>query len=233
MQSASPNPLLRLCVSFAWKRRYGFTASTPGGPCNAKALVSTTSTSITRRRLRGGDELAFAQLVDRHTPVDAAGGAGGTSPIMRSPKKWVQETWLALLRGIDTFRGSIIFVHLTFRGDDQHRKGRRCGRERPRCRRGHPRLYTWRQPSNPARFRTGEDPVARASVGWPRTRCVPGNSEGSVLGNELVDIVRRETRRTPVCSSSVKACEPSARSVTTSASPAFRSRLLGAFKDFR
>src|SRR4051812_43288164 len=54
--------------------------------------------------LRDGDEAAFAQLVDQH-----AGSmlrvARGYVPTREIAEEVVQETWIALLKGIDSFEG--------------------------------------------------------------------------------------------------------------------------------
>src|SRR5436190_6715044 len=54
--------------------------------------------------LRDGDEAAFAQLVDQHTP-SMLRVARGYVPSREIAEEVVQETWLALLKGIDKFEG--------------------------------------------------------------------------------------------------------------------------------
>lgn len=54
--------------------------------------------------LRAGDELAFARLVDRHTP-SMLRVARGYVQTHEMAEDVVQETWIALLKGIDKFEG--------------------------------------------------------------------------------------------------------------------------------
>ena len=54
--------------------------------------------------LRGGDEAAFAALVERHTP-SMLRVAAGYVPNHQIAEEVVQETWIALLKGIDGFEG--------------------------------------------------------------------------------------------------------------------------------
>ena len=54
--------------------------------------------------LKGGDESAFAALVDRHAP-GMLRVARGYVPSREIAEEVVQETWIALLKGIDSFEG--------------------------------------------------------------------------------------------------------------------------------
>ena len=54
--------------------------------------------------LRYGDESVFADLVDRHTP-SMLRVARGYVPSHEIPEEVVQETWIALLKGIGKFEG--------------------------------------------------------------------------------------------------------------------------------
>jgi RNA polymerase sigma-70 factor (ECF subfamily) len=54
--------------------------------------------------LRAGDEAAFADLVDRMTPAMLAVAAGHV-PSRTVAEEVVQETWLAVLTGLDRFEG--------------------------------------------------------------------------------------------------------------------------------
>jgi RNA polymerase sigma-70 factor (ECF subfamily) len=54
--------------------------------------------------LRAHDESAFAELVDRHTP-SMLRVARGYVPSEAIAEEVVQETWIALLKGIDAFEG--------------------------------------------------------------------------------------------------------------------------------
>jgi len=54
--------------------------------------------------LRDGDDSAFAQLVDRHAP-SMLRVARGYVPSHEIAEEVVQETWIALLKGVDRFEG--------------------------------------------------------------------------------------------------------------------------------
>ena len=54
--------------------------------------------------LRGGDEMVFAQLVDRYTP-SMLRVARGYVPSREIAEEVVQEAWIALLKGISKFEG--------------------------------------------------------------------------------------------------------------------------------
>src|SRR5258707_1650505 len=54
--------------------------------------------------LRDGNEAAFAQLVDQHAP-SMLRVARGYVPSREIAEEVVQETWIALLRGIGSFEG--------------------------------------------------------------------------------------------------------------------------------
>src|SRR5437660_2900716 len=55
-------------------------------------------------RLRDGDEAVFAQLVDQHTPAMLR-VARGYVPTHQIAEDVVQESWIALLKGISRFEG--------------------------------------------------------------------------------------------------------------------------------
>ena len=54
--------------------------------------------------LRDGDESVFAQLVDQHTP-SMLRVARGYVPSHEIAEEVVQETWIALVKGIGNFEG--------------------------------------------------------------------------------------------------------------------------------
>ena len=60
--------------------------------------------------LRDGEEAAFAQLVDQHTP-SMLRVARGYVPSREIAEEVVQETWLALLKGIDSFEPDPLCGH--------------------------------------------------------------------------------------------------------------------------
>jgi RNA polymerase sigma-70 factor, ECF subfamily len=79
--------------------------------------------------LRGGDERAFAALVDRHTPA-LLRVAMAYVPSRAVAEEVVQETWIAVLRGIDGFEGRSslktwifrILTNVAMRGGSRERR---------------------------------------------------------------------------------------------------------------
>jgi RNA polymerase sigma-70 factor (ECF subfamily) len=79
--------------------------------------------------LRGGDERAFAALVDRHTPA-LLRVAMAHVPSRAVAEEVVQETWIAVLRGIDAFEGRSslktwifrILTNVAMRGGSRERR---------------------------------------------------------------------------------------------------------------
>jgi RNA polymerase sigma-70 factor (ECF subfamily) len=143
--------------------------------------------------LRDSDEAAFAQLVDQHTP-SMLRVARGYVPSREIAEEVVQETWIALLRGIDNFEGRSSLRTWLFAVMINIAKGRGV-RER-RDADAAIAAYTGGT-VDPARFRTGEDP-------WPghwrqgqEPTPFPDTPEGSVLGNELIDVARRGLDKLP------------------------------------
>ena len=65
-------------------------------------MIATTDEATLIAALRGGDEAAFAQLVDQHTP-SMLRVARGYVPNHQVAEEVVQETWIALVKGIDKF----------------------------------------------------------------------------------------------------------------------------------
>jgi RNA polymerase sigma-70 factor, ECF subfamily len=79
--------------------------------------------------LRGGDERAFAALVERHTGA-LLRVAMAYVPSRAVAEEVVQETWIAVLRGIDGFEGRSslrtwifrILTHVAMRGGSRERR---------------------------------------------------------------------------------------------------------------
>ncbi|HEX9499641.1 MAG TPA: sigma-70 family RNA polymerase sigma factor, partial [Mycobacterium sp.] len=67
-------------------------------------MIATVDESTLIAGLRDGDEAAFARLVDQHTP-SMLRVARGYLPSREIAEEVVQETWIALLKGIDNFEG--------------------------------------------------------------------------------------------------------------------------------
>jgi RNA polymerase sigma-70 factor, ECF subfamily len=151
-------------------------------------MIATVDESTLIAGLRDGDETVFAQLVDQHTP-SMLRVAGGYVPSHEIAEEVVQETWIALLKGIDNFEGRSSLRTWLFAVMINIAKARGV-RER-RDADAAIAAYTGGT-VDPARFRTGEDP-------WPghwrqgqEPSPFPDTPEGSVLGDELIDVARRE-----------------------------------------
>ena len=143
--------------------------------------------------LRAGDEVAFARLVDRHTP-SMLRVARGYVPSREIAEEVVQETWIALLKGIDKFEGrsSLRTWLFTVMINIAKARGVRERRDADAA----ITAYTGGT-VDPARFRTGEDPYPGHWKRGDEPSPFPETPEGSVLGNELVDVARRELDNLP------------------------------------
>jgi RNA polymerase sigma-70 factor (ECF subfamily) len=143
--------------------------------------------------LRDRDEATFARLVDQHTPsmLRVARGYVRSHEIA---EEVVQETWIALLKGVEKFEGrsSLRTWLFTVMINIAKARGIRERRDADAA-----MLAFTGGTVDPARFRTGDDP-------WPghwnegeEPSPFPDTPEGSVLGTELVDIARRELDKLP------------------------------------
>jgi RNA polymerase sigma-70 factor, ECF subfamily len=156
-------------------------------------MIATVDESRLIAGLRDGDETVFAQLVDQHTP-SMLRVARGYVPSHEIAEEVVQETWIALLKGIDNFEGRSSLRTWLFAVMINIAKARGV-RER-RDADAAIAAYTGGT-VDAARFRTGEDP-------WPghwregqEPSPFPDTPEGSVLGDELIDVARRELDKLP------------------------------------
>ena len=156
-------------------------------------MIATVDESTLIAGLRDGDETVFAQLVNQHTP-SMLRVARGYVPSHEIAEEVVQETWIALLKGIDNFEGRSSLRTWLFAVMINIAKARGV-RER-RDADAAVAAYTGGT-VDAARFRTGEDP-------WPghwregqEPSPFPETPEGSVLGTELVDVARRELDTLP------------------------------------
>jgi len=143
--------------------------------------------------LRDGEAAAFARLVDQHAP-SMLRVARGYVPSREIAEEVVQETWIALLKGIDKFEGrsSLRTWLFTVMINIAKARGVRERRDSDAA----VAAFTGGT-VDAGRFRTGEDP-------WPghwregqEPSPFPDTPEGSVLGNELVDVTRRELDTLP------------------------------------
>lgn len=143
--------------------------------------------------LKAGDEAVFAELVDRHTPsmLRVARGCVRSHEIA---EEVVQEAWIALLKGIGKFEGRSSLRTWLFTVLINIAKARGI-RER---RNSEVEMLAFTGGTvDPARFRPADDR-------WPghwREDAVPSpfpeTPEGSVLGDELVEVARRELAKLP------------------------------------
>ena len=143
--------------------------------------------------LRDGDEAAFAQLVDQHTP-SMLRVARGYVPSREIAEEVIQETWIALLKGIGKFEGRSSLRTWLFAVMINIAKSRGV-RER-RDADAAIAAYTGGT-VDPARFRTADDPYPGHWKEGDEPSPFPDTPEGSVLGNELVDVARRELDKLP------------------------------------
>ncbi|TQC49617.1 sigma-70 family RNA polymerase sigma factor [Rhodococcus sp. WS4] len=143
--------------------------------------------------LRARDESAFAELVDRHTPMmlRVARGYVASNEVAEDV---VQETWIAVLQGIDRFEGRSTLRTWLFRilVNVAKKRGVRDRHDSDATL----AAYTGGATVDPARFRPATDPEdahhwATPPTSWART------PEGSVLGAEVLDVTSRELEHLP------------------------------------
>jgi RNA polymerase sigma-70 factor (ECF subfamily) len=143
--------------------------------------------------LRHGDEAAFAQLVDQHAP-SMLRVARGYVPGREIAEEVVQETWLALLKGIDNFEGRSSLRTWLFAVMINIAKTRGI-RER---RDADVAIMAFTGGTvDPARFRAADDPYPGHWKQDEQPAPFTDTPEGSALGNELVDVARRELDKLP------------------------------------
>jgi RNA polymerase sigma-70 factor, ECF subfamily len=143
--------------------------------------------------LRDGDEAAFARLVDQHAP-SMVRVARGYVPTREIAEEVVQETWIALLKGIDDFesRSSLRTWLFTVMINIAKRRGVRERRDADAA------IAAFAGGTvDPARFRAADDPYPGHWRQGEEPSPFPDTPEGSVLGNELVDVARRELDKLP------------------------------------
>lgn len=144
--------------------------------------------------LRAGDEAAFATLVDRHTPA-LLRVARGYVRTNEAAEEVVQETWIALIKGITKFEGrsslrTWLFTVMINIAKTRGIRDRRIADAESSAFGG--------VTVEPTRFRPATDPD------WPghwRDRSAPtpfpDTPEGSVLAAELIALARRELDKLP------------------------------------
>lgn len=143
--------------------------------------------------LRARDEAVYPALVDRHTPsmLRVARGYVRSHAVA---EEVVQEAWLAMLKGIANFEGRSSLRTWLFSILINIAKSRALREQRN----ADAEVMAFTGGSvDPARFRSADDE-------WPghwREDAVPtpfpDTPEGSVLGNELMDVARGELDKLP------------------------------------
>ncbi|CQD21287.1 ECF subfamily RNA polymerase sigma-24 factor [Mycobacterium lentiflavum] len=144
--------------------------------------------------LRERDEAVFAQLVDQYTPAMLR-VARGYAPTHQIAEEVVQETWIALLKGISKFEGRsslrtwLFAVLINIAKQRGVRERRDADAEIAAFTGG---------TVDPARFRPADDPMW--SGHWKERQepaAFPDTPEGSVLADELITFARRELDKLP------------------------------------
>jgi RNA polymerase sigma-70 factor (ECF subfamily) len=143
--------------------------------------------------LRGGDESTFACLVDLHTPAMLRVARGYVHDHDMA-EDVVQETWLALVRGIDGFEGrsSLRTWLFTVLINIAKARGRREQRDADLA-----VLAFTDGTVDPARFRAAGDEYPGHWRADAAPAPFPETPEGSVLGDELIAVARRELDNLP------------------------------------
>ena len=156
-------------------------------------MIATVDETALIAALRDGDAAVFAQLVDQHTPAMLR-VARGYVPSREVAEDVVQETWIALLKGIDQFEGRSSLRTWLFAVMINIAKARGV-RER---RDADAAIAAFTGGTvDPARFRGSDDPYPGHWLPDEAPSPFPDTPEGSVLGNELVDVSRRELDKLP------------------------------------
>ena len=184
---------------------------------NDRIMVTATDESALIAALRAGDQNAFAALVDEHTPAMLR-VAGGHVPSHAIAEEVVQETWIALVRGIDRFEGRSSLKTWLFTVMSNIAKARGVRERRDR------EAVIAAATVDPARFHGPAEPGAG---GWKEPPVAfPAGPEGSVLGDELRAVPSVNSTSCPsgsepwspsaTCSSSIP---PKCANCSTSPSP--------------
>ena len=143
--------------------------------------------------LRNGDERAYAQLVDRYTPAMLP-VARGYVRSHQIAEEVVQETWIAVIKGVAKFEGRSSLRTWLFTVMINIAKARGV-RER---RDADAAIAAFTDGTvDAARFRAADDPYPGHWRRGEEPSPFPDTPEGSVLGSELVDVARRELDKLP------------------------------------
>ena len=143
--------------------------------------------------LRKGDERAYAELVDRYTPAMLR-VARGYVPSHQVAEDVIQETWIGVLQGISKFEGRSSLRTWIFRVMINIAK-KRGVRERRDA--DAEIAASTGGTVDPARFRPADDRLPGHWRADAEPSPFPDTPEGSVLGDELVAVARRELDKLP------------------------------------
>lgn len=143
--------------------------------------------------VRCGDETVFAHLVDSYTP-SLLRVARGYVPSHEIAEEVVQETWIALVKGIGRFEGRSSLRTWLFAIMINIAKARGV-RER-RAADAAIAAFTGGT-FDPARFRAAGETWSGHWKDVEAPSPFPDTPEGSVLGDELVAVARRELDKLP------------------------------------
>jgi RNA polymerase sigma-70 factor, ECF subfamily len=144
--------------------------------------------------LRAGDENAFADLVDRHAPAMQR-VARGYVRSHETAEEVVQETWIALIKGISKFEGRSSLRTWLFTVMINIAKAR--GVHERRNFDAAVAAFTGGT-VDPALFRGAGEEWSGDWKNWEEyPRAFPESPEGSVLARELVGVAQTELDRLP------------------------------------
>ena len=155
-------------------------------------MTETVDEAVLIAALRDGDEAAFAHLVDQHAP-SMLRVARGYVPSREIAEEVVEETWIALLKGISNFEGRSSLRTWLFTVMINIAKARGV-RER---RNFNAEIAAFTGGTvDPALFRRPGQDWAGDWNNWEEyPRAFPESPEGSVLARELVAVTRAELER--------------------------------------
>jgi RNA polymerase sigma-70 factor, ECF subfamily len=144
--------------------------------------------------LRRGDEAMFAAVVDRHTPAMLR-VARGYVPSQEIAEEVVQETWIALIKGVEKFEGRSSLRTWLFAVMINIAKGRGV-RER---RDADAAIVAYTGGTvDPALFRGPNEEFPGDWKNWKEyPRAFPETPESSLLATELVGVAKAELDRLP------------------------------------
>ena len=143
--------------------------------------------------LRARDESAFAELVDLHTAAMLRVARGYVAS-REIAEEVVQEAWVALIKGIDTFEGrsSLRTWLFTVMINIAKKRGMRERKDRDM------QIAAFTGGTvDPARFRGGDDEWPGHWTDDSTPSAFPTSPEGAVLSGELMAVARRELDRLP------------------------------------